>query len=90
MEQRVHVYFSGNVQGIGFRFTVRSLARRMGIKGWVKNLNDGRVELVAQEERITLVEFLEALRKEFQGYIRKEDLEWLGSGRDIESFHIAY
>ncbi len=40
----VHVYISGHVQGIGFRQFLKSKATKLGIKGWVKNLPDGRVE----------------------------------------------
>ena len=90
MEERVHVVFSGRVQGVGFRFSARSLARRRGIKGWVKNLIDGRVELLAQEEPKLLIEFLEELRQEFKGYIRREELEWQKAERDLDSFHVAY
>ena len=42
---RRHIYFSGRVQEVGFRFTACLLARRLGLTGWVKNLWDGRVEM---------------------------------------------
>ncbi|MBD3305233.1 acylphosphatase [candidate division KSB3 bacterium] len=46
----VHVYVSGVVQGVAFRYTARRQAQRLGVGGWVKNLPDGRVELVIEGE----------------------------------------
>ena len=74
--EQCHIYFSGRVQGVGFRFTARSLAAAHSIKGWVKNLFDGRVELIAQGGSKDMGAFLEALRSEFQGYIIDEEIEW--------------
>ncbi len=48
---RAHVYYSGQVQGVGFRFTCRQLASRHVVGGFVRNLPDGRVELVAEGDR---------------------------------------
>ena len=42
------MYFSGHVQGVGFRYTTRSVASRFAVTGYVRNLPDGRVELVAE------------------------------------------
>lgn len=44
MKIRVHVYISGRVQGVAFRYNTRSRARSIGVNGWVRNLPDGRVE----------------------------------------------
>ncbi|MBW1719898.1 MAG: acylphosphatase [Deltaproteobacteria bacterium] len=46
--KRVHVLVSGRVQGVFFRSNTRAEAKRLGLKGWTKNLPDGRVELVAE------------------------------------------
>ncbi len=55
---RVHVHYSGRVQGVGFRYTVRSLVPGYDVLGTIRNLPDGRVELVAEGERAELEEFL--------------------------------
>lgn len=50
MEQ-VHLFISGNVQGVGFRQFVKSNARKLGLVGWVTNTQDNRVEAVVQGEQ---------------------------------------
>ncbi len=54
MKKQVHVYYAGRVQGVGFRFTTQDLARELMVSGWVKNLREGRVELLAEAEEGTL------------------------------------
>ncbi len=57
---RKHCFFSGKVQGVFFRANTRDKAQKLGVKGWVKNLRDGRVEAVFEgpEEKVEeLIEF---------------------------------
>jgi acylphosphatase len=57
---RAHVYVSGKVQGVYFRATTREEAREHGVDGWVRNLDDGRVEAVfegSEEDVESLIEF---------------------------------
>lgn len=64
------VWFSGQVQGVGFRQTTCSLARRRGVVGFVQNLPDGRVHLVAEGEVEEVEALLAAVDERLGPYIR--------------------
>lgn len=55
---RVHVYISGKVQGVGYRFSTVQQAKRLGIQGWVRNLRDGRVEAVFEGDTSVVEEMV--------------------------------
>jgi len=57
-KRRVHLWISGLVQGVGFRFVAERQALRLDLCGWVRNLRDGRVELVAEGEENNLRELV--------------------------------
>lgn len=59
---RLHVRISGRVQGVGFRWFVREEARRLGLSGWVTNLQTGEVEVAAGGERSSLDRLRRALQ----------------------------
>jgi len=60
---RLHAWVSGRVQGVGFRYFVMQNAQTLGLAGWVRNLHDGRVEVVAEGPHEALDRLLAALRK---------------------------
>lgn len=57
-KQRIHLVISGRVQGVSFRMSAWEQAQRIGVTGWVKNLPDGRVELVAEGDETSLRQML--------------------------------
>ncbi len=61
--QRVHVFVSGRVQGVGFRAFTADHAEKRGLTGWVKNLNDGRVEAVVEGPTAKVAELLVLLKR---------------------------
>ena len=63
MLSRVHVFVSGRVQGVAFRYFVERRAAEIPVTGWVRNVRDGRVEIVAEGEKIDLESFLRFLRQ---------------------------
>ncbi len=67
--QQREVFYAGRVQGVGFRYTVRSLAAGFQVTGFVRNLCDGRVQLVVEGRTDEIERFLQAVRKEMAGYI---------------------
>ena len=67
--KRCEIYYSGRVQGVGFRYTVRSIALHFEVTGFVKNLPDGRVQLVAEGLAEEIRRFLEAIAAEMGPYI---------------------
>lgn len=90
MKKQIHAYYSGRVQGVGFRFTAEDIALELGITGWAKNLRDGRVEVVAEAEEETLKDFLGKIKEYFSGYIRNVDIQWLPATGEFKGFSIAY
>ncbi|MDQ6862009.1 MAG: acylphosphatase [Verrucomicrobiota bacterium] len=66
------VFFSGHVQGVGFRYTVKQIAKGFDVVGWVRNLSDGRVELQATGEDNELAAFLAAIgESELRSHIKE-------------------
>jgi acylphosphatase len=73
--QRRHVYFSGRVQGVGFRYTVKNIAMRFNVCGYVRNLLDGRVELIMEGPANELEELTHAVEDRMHDYIQKVDMQ---------------
>ncbi len=69
---RSTIYYQGHVQGVGFRYTTHSIARGHDVTGFVRNLPDGRVELVAEGSRREIAAFLAEVRERLSNHIRNE------------------
>ena len=88
--QCLQILYSGRVQGVGFRYTVKSLATGFEVTGTVRNLADGRVELVAEGARSELTAFGQAVRdSELGHFIREEHVEWSEAGSGFCGFEIV-
>lgn len=73
MRKTMQVFYEGRVQGVGFRYTARRVASGFDVAGYVRNLPDGRVELVASGETDEVDDFLAAVRdSELAGHIGGE------------------
>jgi|WetSurMetagenome_2_1015567.scaffolds.fasta_scaffold573373_2 acylphosphatase len=90
MKKQVHVLYTGRVQGVGFRFTAESLARSLQVNGWVKNLSNGQVEVIAEAEEELLNDFLGRIDRSLEHYIRSTQVDWLEATGDFETFEIRY
>lgn len=86
----VHVYISGNVQGIGFRQFVKYKAKKLNLRGWIKNLPDGRVETVFAGDLSNIEKMVELCRKgPFLAEVKKVDVDWnYKSSTDIIDFEV--
>jgi acylphosphatase len=87
--QRVTVFYSGRVQGVGFRATVRHVSRGYDVTGTVRNVPDGRVELVAEGMKEELKAFLEAIAQgELGSYIAARPETWGAAQGHFHGFAI--
>lgn len=75
MPQVTHetVFFTGHVQGVGFRYTTLQVAKEFEVTGFVRNLADGRVELQVEGEAGEIDAFIQALDDRLHGYVRKTE-----------------
>jgi len=90
-DKRAHVFYSGHVQGVGFRYTAEDIAESLGLKGWVKNLSDGRVEIIAEGDEKDLKDFLDKIsRGQMTRYIKDADVSWEKATKEFESFEVAF
>ncbi len=67
------VFFTGHVQGVGFRYSTLQVAKEFEVTGFVKNLADGRVELQVEGAAGEIDSFLEVLQDRMHGYVRKTE-----------------
>ncbi len=91
MKSRAHVFISGRVQGVFFRGRTKERASQLGLKGWVRNLRDGRVEAVFEGEK-GVVEKMLMWCKEGPTYARVSDVEtqWEEYTGEYEDFDVRY
>jgi len=88
--RRLTVYYSGRVQGVGFRYTAKTVAAGFEVTGTIGNLGDGRVELIAEGRREELEEFRAALQDAgLAGFIRDEQVSWSDAKNEFRGFEIV-
>lgn len=84
--KQAHVFYSGIVQGVGFRFTVQRYAAALRLGGWVRNLPDGRVELLVEGTEQDIQSLLAKVEGHFDGSItdqKRRDAPASGEFRDF-------
>ena len=85
------ILYSGHVQGVGFRYTAKTVAAGFEITGMVRNLADGRVELFAEGDREELEAFRSAIRGSgLAGFIRGENVTWNTAQNEFRGFEIVH
>ena len=88
--KRLTVHFSGLVQGVGFRYTTRQVAAKHDVTGYVKNLPDGRVELVAEGDADELARFTTAVKQAMGTCIRDAQTAESPATSEYASFDVAF
>lgn len=88
---RAHVFYGGRVQGVGFRYTAERFAMDLKLCGWVKNLPDGRVELLCEGPTTKIEMFLKQICASTLGpYIRNTDCRWENATGEFDDFKVEF
>jgi acylphosphatase len=87
---RKKILYSGNVQGVGFRYTTERIARRHSVCGYVRNLPDGRVEVVAEGESTVLQDFIDDLQANMNDFIRDRKTSESPATGEFRGFGIRF
>jgi len=88
---RAHVFISGGVQGVFFRASTRDEARHLGLRGWVKNTPDGRVEAVFEGEKMAVGEMLRWCTHGPPGaQVTDVETKWETPENKYDSFNITW
>ena len=87
---QARIYISGFVQGVGFRYFVKSNAKRLGLKGWVQNSPDGKVMVLAQGSKETIEKLIKLCGKgPFLSEVKTVDVGWEEEQEHLEDFKVT-
>jgi acylphosphatase len=87
---RRHIYYSGRVQGVGFRYTAQRIAQRFAVTGWVRNLPDGRVEMTVEGSDEEAEAFLAGLADSMADNIQSVQQRNEAETGEFSSFEIVH
>jgi len=85
-----HLIFVGRVQGVGFRFTAYHIANRHKVTGFVRNLPDGTVEMLAQGNSQQVDDCIREIQDSFTGYVRDTRIEDVAADPQYGRFNITF
>ena len=87
----VEIYLSGIVQGVGFRYYTKQVAKELSVKGYVKNLADGRVYIIAVGDDAMLDKFVSAIKKGPRlAVVKSVEIREIQSAEEFKNFEIRY
>ena len=90
-QARVHLVIRGRVQGVFFRYETQTVARQLGLFGWVKNLYDGSVETIAEGPKEKLEKFIQWCHKgPARAKVESVEIKWENPTGEFKSFTIEY
>ncbi len=87
---QVHLFYSGLVQGVCFRYTVHKYADELGVTGWVRNLDDGRVEVLVEGAEAEIEQFCHRIERHFNENISDRTMDISKDIIGFEDFRITY
>ncbi len=88
---RAHLYYSGRVQGVGFRYTAERLALEAGVVGWVKNMPDGRVEILCEGSKENIELLISGIRESMLGpHIKRCTCDWEKPTQEFTDFRVEF
>jgi acylphosphatase len=90
LSQRRDVLVAGDVQGVGFRYTARQIAAGYAVTGFVRNLRDGRVQIVVEGQPQEIDGFLNALQARMERYIRTVTANELAATGEFSGFEVRF
>jgi acylphosphatase len=89
--ERLHALVRGDVQGVGYRYFVQRKARDLGLRGWVRNNDDGTVELVAEGDRGPLEQLERAVREGPRlARVDRVEARWSAAAGNLGGFDLAW
>ena len=87
---QAHIFYSGTVQGVGFRYAVERYASELGLTGWIKNLRDGRVEILTEGKKELIEKLIVQVDKYFGGYVRNKTVDYKEAQNLYKEFRISF
>lgn len=89
--KRLHVFWAGRVQGVGFRYTAEAVALELNLVGWVRNIPDGRVEAIVEGPEKPLKLFLERIADgPMRPHIQETATDWSQATGEFEDFRFRF
>ena len=84
------LFFSGRVQGVGFRYNTNEIAKQFEVTGTVENCDDGRVKIVVEGQRVTIDAFIDAIKIAMSGKIKRLDRFETAASSEFDNFSVRY
>jgi acylphosphatase len=83
-------HFSGHVQGVGFRYTAQNIAMQYNVSGYVRNLDDGRVEMLVEGPDDQIDQVVQGIKQRMEGFIRKVDSQTSPGTGEFKGFSVRH
>jgi len=86
---QANIFYSGMVQGVGFRYTTQRIASGLNLSGWARNLSDGRVEILVEGSKRKIEQLIAELQEHFLQYIKNHQVNYYSATGKFCDFSVA-